>query len=185
MTQPGRLPSVQVSIADDDLKAASGCIERAKNDNDYVFVSVHWGVAFEDQFADYQQLLGRAMVDSGADFVVGHHPHAIQPIEFYQGGYIFYSLGNFIFHHLRETPTPEQLSIFDRMSCDAIAVRLTLSKTGPTRVEVIPLQLNKHGMPGVGGAPASRELLERLRRWSASLGVRIMAKDNIGVVESK
>jgi poly-gamma-glutamate synthesis protein (capsule biosynthesis protein) len=36
-------------------------------------------------------------VDSGADFIIGHHPHVRQPAEIYQGKAIFYSLGNFIF----------------------------------------------------------------------------------------
>jgi poly-gamma-glutamate capsule biosynthesis protein CapA/YwtB (metallophosphatase superfamily) len=36
-------------------------------------------------------------VDYGADAVVGHHPHVIQPFEVYRGRPIFYSVGNFAF----------------------------------------------------------------------------------------
>ena len=35
-------------------------------------------------------------VDAGANIVVGHHPHVIQPVEIYKGVPIVYSLGNFI-----------------------------------------------------------------------------------------
>ena len=36
-------------------------------------------------------------VDSGADLVLGHHSHRMNPIEYYNGVYICYSLGNFCF----------------------------------------------------------------------------------------
>mgnify|MGYP003318216418 CR=1 FL=1 len=35
--------------------------------------------------------------ECGADIIVGHHPHRLQPIEKYNGKYIFYSLSNFCF----------------------------------------------------------------------------------------
>ena len=41
--------------------------------------------------------LGRATVDAGADLVLGHHSHRINPIELYEGKYICYSLANFSF----------------------------------------------------------------------------------------
>ena len=41
--------------------------------------------------------MGRLAVDSGADLIVGHHSHRINPIECYKGVYICYSLGNFCF----------------------------------------------------------------------------------------
>ncbi|GIW66594.1 MAG: hypothetical protein KatS3mg095_0492 [Candidatus Parcubacteria bacterium] len=44
-----------------------------------------------------QQKICKIAIDSGADLVIGHHPHVIQNIEKYKDKYIFYSLGNFIF----------------------------------------------------------------------------------------
>ena len=41
--------------------------------------------------------LGRATIDAGADLVLGHHSHRMNPIEEYKGKYICYSLGNFSF----------------------------------------------------------------------------------------
>jgi hypothetical protein len=38
----------------------------------------------------------RAVVDAGADAVVGHGPHVLRGIEFYRGIPIVYSLGNFL-----------------------------------------------------------------------------------------
>jgi len=39
---------------------------------------------------------------AGADIVIGHHPHVSQPVELYEDGVIFYSLGNLVFD--QETP---------------------------------------------------------------------------------
>ena len=35
-------------------------------------------------------------IESGADLVIGHHPHVLQGVEEYKGKLIFYSLGNFV-----------------------------------------------------------------------------------------
>ncbi|MGG0288884.1 CapA family protein, partial [Peribacillus butanolivorans] len=41
--------------------------------------------------------LARYTVDNGADLILGHHPHVVQGIEEYNGKFIVYSLGNFMF----------------------------------------------------------------------------------------
>jgi poly-gamma-glutamate synthesis protein (capsule biosynthesis protein) len=62
-----------------------------------VVVSPHWGVEYSPKPQRAQVELARQWIDAGADLVVGHHPHVVQPIEEYGGGWIAYSLGNFVF----------------------------------------------------------------------------------------
>lgn len=62
-----------------------------------VVVSYHWGEEKDYVPNERQVPLGRATVDAGADLVIGHHSHRINPIEYYNGKYICYSLGNFSF----------------------------------------------------------------------------------------
>jgi poly-gamma-glutamate capsule biosynthesis protein CapA/YwtB (metallophosphatase superfamily) len=62
-----------------------------------VLVHFHWGVERSYIPNTTQKSLGRFAIDSGADLVVGHHPHVIQGIEEYKGKFIVYSLGNFMF----------------------------------------------------------------------------------------
>ena len=62
-----------------------------------VIVSFHWGNELDYTPTDRQKKMGRLAVDSGADLVIGHHSHRINPIEEYNGVYICYSLGNFCF----------------------------------------------------------------------------------------
>ena len=62
-----------------------------------VIVSYHWGEE-KDYIPNERQVpLGRATIDAGADLVIGHHSHRMNPIEIYKGKYICYSLGNFSF----------------------------------------------------------------------------------------
>ena len=62
-----------------------------------VIVSFHWGAELDYYPNDNQQQMGKMTIDAGADLVVGHHSHRINPIELYNGKYIVYSLGNFSF----------------------------------------------------------------------------------------
>lgn len=62
-----------------------------------VIVSYHWGEEKDYVPNERQVPLGRATIDAGADLVIGHHSHRMNPIELYKGKYICYSLGNFSF----------------------------------------------------------------------------------------
>lgn len=64
---------------------------------DVVIPFMHWGWEREPQPSERQRRLARAMIDAGADMVVGGHPHVTQGAEHYKGRPIVYSLGNFVF----------------------------------------------------------------------------------------
>ncbi|MEV8509149.1 CapA family protein [Actinoplanes sp. NPDC051475] len=91
-----------------DLAASRAVVRRAAGQADLVVVQVHMGA----EGADYthvrpgSEFLGsenrgdpiafaHAVVDAGADLVVGHGPHVLRAMEFYKGRLIAYSLGNF------------------------------------------------------------------------------------------
>lgn len=62
-----------------------------------VIFAVHWGSEGHYRPAPYQVQQAYAAIDAGVDIVYGTHPHVLQKIEEYNGGVIFYSLGNFCF----------------------------------------------------------------------------------------
>ena len=64
---------------------------------DLVIFAPHWGSENSYVTTEEQVKLAHAAIDAGADIVYGTHPHVLQPIEEYNGGVIFYSLGNFSF----------------------------------------------------------------------------------------
>ncbi|MEG2597078.1 MAG: CapA family protein [Oscillospiraceae bacterium] len=76
-------------------------VERAKKIADVVIVNVHWGNEYTHTPTDAQKSLAKKMGEWGADLIVGHHPHVIQPIEWLENTdgrktLVAYSLGNFI-----------------------------------------------------------------------------------------
>ena len=62
-----------------------------------VVCAFHWGQEQMYEPAQNEIDWGHIAIDAGADIVAGHHPHVLQPIEYYKNGVIFYSLGNFSF----------------------------------------------------------------------------------------
>lgn len=72
-------------------------IKSIRDSVDFIIVVMHWGNEGQYRPDNKQQSIGHALIDAGADLVVGHHPHVLQPIEKYREHYIAYSLGNFVF----------------------------------------------------------------------------------------
>ena len=84
-------------------------IAAAKAKNDLVVACFHWGAEKDYSPNANQQKLGRMAIDAGADLVIGHHSHRINPIEQYNGKYIVYSVGNFSF---AGNSKPDDMSTF-------------------------------------------------------------------------
>jgi poly-gamma-glutamate capsule biosynthesis protein CapA/YwtB (metallophosphatase superfamily) len=70
---------------------------RKRDSVDYVVVILHWGTEKATEPDNGQIQFARALIDGGADAVIGHHPHVLQGIEQYKTGVIVYSLGNLVF----------------------------------------------------------------------------------------
>lgn len=86
-------------------------IKKASNENDVVFVFAHFGEEYKDFGNSFQQKNARMFIDSGADAVIGAHPHVVQDIEIYKDKPIFYSLGNFVFDQYFSKQTQEGLAV--------------------------------------------------------------------------
>jgi len=89
-------------------------ITESKKKVDVLVVSVHWGEEYvlvpdeDGNIAPDKPIeIGHLMIDSGADLVIGNHPHWVQGVEFYKGGLITYAHGNFIFDQTWSAETQE------------------------------------------------------------------------------
>jgi len=94
-------------IDEEQLGLAKSQIEKAKSEVDILIVSLHSGEEYAEAPAQFQVEFSKAAIDAGADLTVGHHPHVVQKPEIYNGKYIFYSLGNFIFDQAFSEETME------------------------------------------------------------------------------
>jgi hypothetical protein len=74
---------------------------------DVVIVYPHWGIEYRASPFAGQQVLARAMIDAGADMVIGNHAHWVGAMEVYRGRPIWYALGNFVFDQTWSEPTSE------------------------------------------------------------------------------
>jgi len=71
-------------------------IKSARKRCDALVVSFHWGVEYMKRPTERQQHIAHVCIDNGADVVLGHHPHVLQPTETYKGRPIIYSMGAFV-----------------------------------------------------------------------------------------
>ena len=77
--------------------AAAISTYRAAHPATKIIVILHWGVEFQTIPSMQQRLDAETLVLAGADAIIGHHPHVVQPLRFVRNKPVFYSLGNFVF----------------------------------------------------------------------------------------
>ncbi len=169
MEEPGHAPVVHTVPDQADLSAICARIGAARSTVDFLAVSVHMGRGFGEDLAEYEPLVGRALIDAGADVVFGNHVHAIHGIESYAGRAILYSPGNFVAQQPREGQPPEVLAIYDQMSPDAYAAELQVTGQGDYLLVVRPVICDADGLPVPAGGEDRERICEQVVRLSARL----------------
>lgn len=129
-------------------------IEAVKKDADIVIPYIHWGEEYTHRANAHQVELAHALLDAGADMVIGGHPHVIQGIELYQGKPIFYSLGNFIFDQYFSTDTEQGL-----------ALRINYKGSVMDSVDLLPFSIPK-SQPTFVADEEKNKMLGSLASWS-------------------
>ncbi len=79
-----------------DLARVLDTVRAAGAAADAVVAIVHWGIERDPCPNDAQRLLAQQLLDAGADAIIGHHPHVLQPVVFTGEKLVAFSLGNFI-----------------------------------------------------------------------------------------
>ena len=78
-----------------------------------ILIHYHWGIERQYVPTESQRSLAKFSIDAGADLILGHHPHVVQGIEEYNGKFIVYSLGNFMFGGNRN-PSDKDTYVFQQ-----------------------------------------------------------------------
>jgi len=123
---------------------------------DFTVVYTHWGKEYETVPQKNQTDLAHNFVDSGADVVIGSHPHVVQSVEKYKDKYIFYSLGNFIFDQYFQKETMEGLAV--KVECQPAS--------GLLRYSLIPVQIANNGQTTPMNSEKSNLFLQNLAKSS-------------------
>lgn len=123
------------------LSEIQNALAAAAEKSDVQIVSLHWGVEYKATANDAQQALAHALIDAGADAIIGSHPHVVQNVEEYRGVPIFYSLGNFIFDQYWNAAVQEGLTVAISFSDDEI--RYTLLPVSSIDTRSAPRPMNR------------------------------------------
>ncbi len=130
-------------------------IEQAKAlEADIILVCIHWGNEYQTVPSEEQKLLGKKMIDWGADIILGSHPHVIQRSELieHEGKrkFIVYSMGNFISNQRRETLSNRNKKYTE----DGVIIRFMIEKdyqeneTIIKDIEYVPTWVNRYLQSG-------------------------------------
>ena len=162
-----------------DLRAARALVRRADASADLVVVTMHAGAEGRDANRvrpGSEYFLGEnrgdvmafahAVVDAGADLVVGHGPHVLRGMEWYRGRLVAYSLGNFL--------GCRTLSTSGILALSGI-LRVTLRGDGGwVGGDLVPLRLAGCGVPERDPVEATHGFVRELSRKDfGRRGVRV------------
>ena len=150
---------------DTNASDVSGIIKGLRDDGASIIIaSCHFGAEGTYEPTDRQKKIAHALIDDyGVDIVVGTHPHRLQPIEKYNGHYIFYSLSNFCFGGNYSLTDPDSVII----QCDFI-MDADGSKCVDYRLRVFPY-CQTSTRPGNDFCPAPYE-------WESEDYFRVMER---------
>jgi hypothetical protein len=152
-----------------DIAAAQRIVRKAKRAANLVVVVMHAGAEGSDrqhvrrgtewflgENRGDPESFGHAVVDAGADLVVGSGPHVLRGMEWYHGRLIAYSLGNFLGNGT--------LSIGGVLGESGI-LHVTLAANGPwLRGDLAPVRLVSPGVPSLDPAEAAHGIVRTLSR---------------------
>lgn len=124
-----------------DLDKVLRKVQDLKKEVDVICVSLHWGHEYHQYPSHSQVAIAHALVDAGANYIIGHHPHVIQGIESYNKSLIIYSLGNFFFSPVRSTKG--RLLYQKPLTKEFMIVRSTLSESDTIGYDFLAGYINK------------------------------------------
>lgn len=130
----------EAGIALMNIENLKADIEEAKKEADFLIVSMHAGEEYQRLPTSWQKEFAHTAIDCGADLILGHHPHILQPYEKYKGKYIFYSLGNFVFD--QDTPKETKESVI-------LKLVLNYSSLQIEKLETTPILIKKYSQPEI------------------------------------
>lgn len=135
----------------DDFEMVRDSIEEVRESADVVIACFHWGS--EEQYSPIESVVKMAhtAIDAGADLVIGSHPHTVQPLEYYRGKLIAYSLGNFVFDQMYTTQVREGMI----MKCRFDGAQLS-------QVELLPYKIYDFCQPVVLNGESGQYLLDHV-----------------------
>ncbi|MDD3314716.1 MAG: CapA family protein [Syntrophaceticus sp.] len=159
-------PGVQKYDADQLVETVSSLRDQV----DVIVVSLHWGTEYSDYPEAYQKETAHRLVDAGAKLVIGHHPHCLQGVEVYNGAFIAYSLGNFVYDKQRRSKCQE-----------TVVVKTFFRENELQKVELHPVMINTE-QPRPAEKNDAGRILQKMMNLSSELDTVLDINENQGKI---
>jgi poly-gamma-glutamate synthesis protein (capsule biosynthesis protein) len=202
------------TVNESDLAEIVASVEEAKRQADFVIFSSHSHESgrTNNYPADFIETVAHAVIDAGADIFLAHGPHVLRGVELYNGGVIFYSLGDFLFQNETVPRQPADNYENYRLGPDALApdffdarqrsggfpsrpqvweafVAMCHYEGGElSKVELHPITLGHglqrpvRGRPLLATGDLARKIIDETREYSQPYGTEIAFENGIGVI---
>lgn len=138
-----------------ELRRVLAAVRHLARRVDTVVVLPHWGAQYTHVAEPVQSLVGRRLVDAGADLVVGGHPHWVQGTERYRGAVIAHSLGNAVFD-----------MDFMEQTMEGVVLTATLVEGEVAGVRLTPYRMDAAFVPRPLTGTDAAAVLDDVRRHS-------------------
>jgi poly-gamma-glutamate capsule biosynthesis protein CapA/YwtB (metallophosphatase superfamily) len=199
---------------EEDLAEIVASVQEAKRQADFVIFSGHSHESGRSNNypADFIETVAHAVIDAGADIYLAHGPHAVRGVELYNGGIIFYSLGDFLFQNETVPRQPDDNYDNYNLGPEAVAPDFfdARQRTGgfPARqqvwesfvamvrfeggalsaVELHPITMGfgldrpVRGRPLLATGDLAQKIIDETREYSQPYGTEISFENGIGVI---
>jgi len=152
-----RMPPRTGPLSRSDLAHVSRLVRRLATRVEVVVVLAHWGTQYTHRPEPVQRRVARQLVRSGADLVVGGHPHWVQGLDLVGGAVVAHSLGNFVFDMDFMTETQQ-----------GAVLEATFWGETLKAIDLVPYRMDADFAPRRVRGPEAADILADV--WAASSG---------------
>ena len=120
-----------------------------------VIVLPQWGIEYQVEPTLLQRQLAAAAVESGADLIIGNHPHWVEAAEVIDGAFVAYALGNFVFDQDWSLETQQ-----------GVVLEAAFHGAQLKGIEYYPVHIWDEHQPRFADPAEAQQILDRI--WNAS-----------------
>ena len=174
--------STAILPIDADLRELEGAVRQARRSADIVLVllNTHWpeGSIRLDAVPPGLRLIATTLAEAGADLVVCSGGMRLAPIERVKNTHVFYGVGNFVLQLFGPAGPDDRFQLFpetqekigrwqrDAATFASIVVRPVIVNSRLVRIDVLPFEIDKNGIPQVAVDSEAQRILAELQAAS-------------------
>ena len=147
-------PGHEYVAAPINLRWIKDDVQEARKQVDICIVSLHFGYEGVEYPPPECRRQAKAIIEFGADLVLGHHPHVIQGMEIYKSGFIAYSLGDLVFDNLTD------------LRRQSLILKASFDKDGLQGIYLLPVWINDQYQPQIAKGELADSIINRVNTLS-------------------